>query len=122
MARPPYGVAVSALLVTLYVGHTLAVNVDWGSNFGSVESSNVRYDCEDKGKKVCCGTAETIGQAAKHKLAEKHLATLAKNGKRAKRHCTISREYFQSPFEIAQLMMASAIRSEERRVGKECRP
>ena len=104
-----YRAAAVALAMTVVMRLNCAVNVEWGRNFGSVESSNVRYDCEYNGKKVCCGTAETIGQAAKHKLAEKHLATLAKNGKRAKRHCTISREYFQSPFEIAQLMMASAI-------------
>ena len=100
---------VLALILTIFMGHNFAVNVKWGSNFGSVESSNVRLDCESKGKKVCCGTAETISQAAKHKLAEKHLTTLAKNGKRVKRHCTISRKYFQSPFETAQFKMASAI-------------
>ena len=100
---------VPMLMLALFMGQNFAVNVEWGSNFGSVESSNVRHDCEDKGKKVCCGIAEIMGQAAKHKQAEKHLAILAKNGKRVKKHCTISRKYFQSPFEKTQFEIASAI-------------
>ena len=59
---------VLALILTIFMGQNFAVNFKRGSNFGSVESSNVRLDCESKGKKVCCGTAETISQTAKHKL------------------------------------------------------
>ena len=109
MLPQSYKVATVALALAVFLGLNGAVDVEWGSNFGSVESSNVRYDCEINGKKVCCGTAETIGPAAKQKLTEKHLSTLARNGKRAKRRCAISRKYFQSPFETAQFEMASAI-------------
>jgi hypothetical protein len=76
--------------------------IKWGSNFGSVESSNVPYDCKFKGKDICCSLFKGLPGSAKKSIA----ANVTRNSHHRK--CTITRTYIPSPYETKHLEFAAS--------------
>lgn len=67
----------------------------WSSNFGSVTSSNVPYNCDYNGKPICCNSLRDNGHNAK-----------LDRQKNKRNNCLIKKTYIQSPYEEMQFHMA----------------
>lgn len=80
------------------------LEIRWGNTFASIiSSSTVPFDCKYNDKSVCCSTlAKTKNTRSQH---NSHLAEISTDDQDGK-HCTILREYIESPYERLQIEMA----------------
>lgn len=108
-----FGVVITILLViisiNLHINDDIDVNIilrrlkqiEWGGFFGGSALSNGRFpkmDCNFLGKDLCCSALENV---EKKVPKVKHLTPHT--------HCTITKEYFPSPYEIRHLAKAEEI-------------
>jgi hypothetical protein len=80
--------------------------ITWGSNFASVESNNVPYDCKFRGKDICCSTFRGIPSEEKKMIMAN--TTRGADGTR-RRPCVIKRKYIPSPYETKQIEFAASV-------------
>jgi hypothetical protein len=74
--------------------------IEWGGIFNSGASSNGNFPkmgCQFNGKDICCSAIENVEKKAKKPRNPSH------------HHCTVTKEYFPSPYEKRHLEVAEEI-------------